>query len=109
MEKGYWIKSGKNGNCPEEEIDSLKKRFFKSLGGYNMVMFVLRMDALILTSKEALPKTRMCITQKSIWSHNYCQYSSGCLRECLLFWNRGQWRIKCRHYLMPVLSTKNRV
>ena len=37
MEKGYWIKSGKNGNCPEEEIDSLKKRFFKSLGGYNMV------------------------------------------------------------------------
>ena len=25
MEKGYWIKSGKNGNCPEEEIDSLKE------------------------------------------------------------------------------------
>ena len=37
MEKGYRIKSGKNSNCAEEEIGSLKKRFFKSLGGYSMV------------------------------------------------------------------------
>ena len=62
------------------------------------LMVALRMDELVLTPNNALPKRRICVKHKPILSSNLLSIFLTMLwRTSLSFWNRGQWTKKCRH------------
>ena len=61
-------------------------------------MVVLRMDELVLTSNDLLPKRRIFVKLKLLESNNLLSMFLTMLRRISLsFWNRGHWRKKCTH------------